>query len=612
MNKDSLLDINRVKAGAFDVLLEDSPLGLAVLDRDQRYLCINETLTNFNGLAADRHIGASVSEVLPKLAPVIVPMLDEVLATGKRFCNFEVKGETPSLSGKDSRWLGSYLPIFANNDATTEVIGVLVAAENMTMTRQLERTREAANVLVRRMLDSLFAFVGILSTDGVVLDSNRSPLEAAGITLDDVVGKPYWDCFWWNYDENVQQQMKQTIARAAAGETVRYDVVVRMINDTRMTIDFMMSPLLDEQGRVTHLISSAIDVSARVASEDKLKFSEERFRRVVDSTADGLVLVDSEGKINLANRRAAEMFGYSVEELLSLDVEALIPAEQAKRHVHLRASYRRLPEARTMASRRELFAVRKDGSMFPVEVGLTPLTFRNGPRTLATVMDISVQKSIQEDLIRALDEKTSLLNEVHHRVKNNLQVVSSLLSLQTRKVPEDMRRYFVESQGRIQAMALIHQLLYEQKHFDQVDVVAYANRLIDLLKRSYLSELQGIQLQVYSNPEQIHISLGVAQPFGLYINELVTNCIKHAFVDRTSGAIAIGFSSGQSGVSVTVHDDGVGIPVGIDPASSPTLGFQLIHGLVAQMNGSILLEDVPGTCFRLELPSEEVTAGMEK
>lgn len=591
-------DISLLLNQAMTTLLDQSGMGVAVLDRALVYRYVNATLARFNGPPVTAHIGHSIYEVLPGLADQAAPLLNEVIDSGQARRNFEIRVPTPSVPDEDSLWLASYLPVWSGAPHESEVIGVLAIAENETLVQQIERSRREASELVRRVLDSLFAFVGILDLDGTVLDANQAPLEAAGIGIEDVVGQKFWDCFWWNYDPQLQACMRDWVQGAAQGEVFRSDVQIRVLDDSRMTIDFMLAPLRDTSGRITHLIPSASDVSDRVAGEQQLKASEDRFRRVVNSTLNGLLLTDRQGAIHLVNPRACEMFGYSEESMLTLHVEDLVPDGVHHHHGQLREGYFEHPEARGMAIQRELFARRSDGSMFPVEVGLTPLYFESELRVLATVVDVSIQKTIQNRLQKALNEKTSLLNEVHHRVKNNLQVVSSLLNLQARNLPDEARHYFQESQDRIRAMALIHQLLYEQKSFDSVDAVSYVHRLVSLLKRSYCADFQKIRLRVDA-PAELPVSLAVAQPFGLLINELVTNAIKHAFVGRSGGEIGIELIDESDGVRIRIRDDGIGLPAGVVPGKSKSLGFQLVPGLVEQMGAQLTLLPGVGTCFEI-------------
>lgn len=142
-----------------------------------------------------------------------------------------------------------------------------VAARQAILNRALKQSEEQT----RQILDNLFVFVGILDPAGTVIEANRAPLEAAGISLSDVRGKKFWDCYWWSYDAGIQAALREAVARARRGEVVRYDVPVRMAGGSRVLIDFQLSPVKDPAGRVTHLVPSAIDISDRKQAEDRLK-----------------------------------------------------------------------------------------------------------------------------------------------------------------------------------------------------------------------------------------------------------------------------------------------------------------------------------------------------
>ncbi|TNC85210.1 MAG: PAS domain S-box protein [Thalassolituus sp.] len=599
-------DLTGLKAGAFDALLGTEEIGIAILDTDLRYREVNPLLAKFNGVSVEDHIGQTVAEVLPALAPVVVPELNRVLETGTPLRDLRITGQTPSLKGQDSLWEASYLPIVepANDNLSSlesehHVTGILVLAINRSLEQELERAKEESHQLQRRILDSLFTFVGILSPDGVLIDANRAPLEAAGVSLEDVMGKRFWDCIWWNYSPSIQQQLRNAVIRAGAGETVRYDVPVRTVGDTRITIDFMITPLLGKEGEVTHLVASANDISERKSRETELILSEKRFRRVFDSTADGLVMINEYGEVMLANASMANMFGYTMSELYSCTVEDLIPAHKRNQHRQDRMRYQENPVPRAMAAMRELMASRKDGSEFPVEIALTPLQFPEGTRVLATVVDISIQKQIQASLIKALKEKTSLLNEVHHRVKNNLQVVSSLLSLQANSLPDELAEHFQESQSRVKAMALMHQQLYEHKTYESIGAAKYISELVALIQRSHSGTSGWVETRLIQPETEVYLTMDQALPFGLLLNELLTNSMKHAFKGLDGGEITISLQKLQNITTVTIEDNGVGIPEDVELGETQSLGFQLIPGLVDQLEGKIALIRGQGTRYEI-------------
>jgi len=580
-------------SGVIDTLFaSDLDVGLAVLDCDLRYCRMNRALAAFNGVSVEAALGRSVADVLPTVFPEVALLFQRVLG-GETVEKIKVVAEVPSLPGRPSEWEASYLPIRAPGG---QVVGILVKAVNVSLQQAAVRALQESESRVRHLLDSLFAFVGVMTTDGVLLEANRAPLEAAGISLEDVKGHHFWDTYWWSHDVELQDWLRAAVVAVAGGEVVRRDVVVRMAGDTRMTIDFMLAPMRNDDGEITHLIPSAIDVSSRMASEA-------RFRSLFDQAPEGMTLVDAGGHMLFANRSMGELFACSPDQLVGRHVNMLLPEARRSTHKAEMGNYLHAPTKRVMAARRQLSARRLDGSEFPVEVALNPIPGRASPEILATVVDITDRLAAQAAMEASLKEKTLLLNEVHHRVKNNLQIVASLLEIQSRNVGEAAREVLRDSKSRVRVIALTHQLLYEGVNFAELELGPYLRNLAQLLKQTYLGEASTIDVRV-SVPEQgMKIDIQRAIPCGLIVNELVTNAFKHAFAGRLSGSIQI--MAGQQDDAhgfLQVADDGVGLPAGFDLASTNTLGFQLIHMLSQQIEGQYELTAGSGTSLRLTFP----------
>lgn len=570
----------------------DLDVGLAILDRDLRYCRMNQALAAFNGVPVEAALGRSVAEVLPGVYPEVAALFQRVLG-GESLEKMKVRAEVPSLPGRPSEWEASYLPIRSTEGL---VVGILVKAVNVTLQHVALRALQESESRVHRVLDSLFAFVGVMTPDGVLLEANRAPLEAAGITLADVRGRHFWDTYWWSYDADLQDWVRTAVAGAARGEVIRRDVVVRMAGDTRMTIDFMLAPMRNDDGDITHLIPSAIDVSSRMASEA-------RFRSLFDQAPEGMTLVDASGHMLFANRSMGELFACRPEQLVGQHVNMLLPETRRGTHKAEMGNYLHAPTKRVMAARRQLSARRLDGSEFPVEVALNPIPGRASPEILATVVDITDRLAAQAAMEASLKEKTLLLNEVHHRVKNNLQIVASLLEIQSRNVGEAAREVLRDSKSRVRVIALTHQLLYEGINFAELELGPYLRNLSQLLKQTYLGDAARVEVQV-SVPEQgMKLDIQRAIPCGLIVNELITNAFKHAFAGREDGCIRI--TAGQEGSDqgyLEVADDGGGLPAGFDASAAKTMGFQLIHMLAQQIEASYELAAGAGTCFRFRFP----------
>lgn len=209
------------------------------------------------------------------------------------------------------------------------------------------------------------------------------------------------------------------------------------------------------------------------------------------------------------------------------------------------------------------------------------------------------ERTIRESLV----EKEVLLKEVHHRVKNNLQVISSLLYLQSQQSRDELSiEMFSESQQRVRSMALVHERLYRSPDLAQVDFAEYISCLTDSLFGANRADSDRIRVAI--DVQHGQLSIDTAVPCGLLVNELISNCLKHAFPDGGHGCISVGLHHvSDEEALLNVSDDGVGLPASVDPETSPTFGMQVIVALVEQLHGTLEVERSQGTAFRIRFPS---------
>lgn len=333
------------------------------------------------------------------------------------------------------------------------------------------------------------------------------------------------------------------------------------------------------------------------------------FRRVVEWAPNAMVMVDADGLIVLINAETERVFGYQRSELIGRPIEQLVPEKFSGNHAAFRGGFFANPAPRPMGSGRDLFARRADGSEFPVEIGLNPIETENGVMVLASVVDITERKRAQQRIEKALEEKTVLLNELHHRVKNNLQMISSLLNLQADNIDDPrLREVLEECQNRVKAMGLTHQLLYEHKDLSRVDIGEYLGRLAQLLLSAYRVRGRRISLQLVLPPDRHYIGLDKAIPCGLAVNELVTNSFKHAFPDERHGVITVALAAAAEGeVLLSVGDDGVGLPPDFDLTAARSLGLRLLPLLAEQLHGTLTVGKGAGSLFSLRFPTDDPT-----
>lgn len=382
------------------------------------------------------------------------------------------------------------------------------------------------------------------------------------------------------------------------------DVHILRSDGSEVPVEVGLAPIDSGEGAL--VLVSVVDISER-------KYAEERFQQVVEGAPSAMVMVDASGRIVLVNRETERVFGYTRDQLVGRPVETLVPERFRDQHPAHRFDFLCAPTIRPMGAGRDLFALRSDGVEVPVEIGLNPIETRDGAFVLASIVDITERKRAQAQIEAALAEKTVLLNEIHHRVKNNLQIVAGLLMLQAGQVrTPEIRALLDESRSRVQTMALIHQFLYETGDFSRIDLGEYLARLVLMLRETFATERNRVKLTVAN--EKVLVDISLAIPCGLLVNELVANAFKHAFVGGHGGEVRLSLrapTAAQTNVVLIVADDGVGLPADLDLASVRSLGLKLARQLADQMQAGLEIVRTPGegACFELRfLPAKEVSA----
>ncbi len=275
------------------------PTGLFQFDADLRFLRVNAWTAAFNGRTIEAHIGRTIGEVVESAHSAQVDViLRQVLETGVPVCDVEIVGTSPTIS--EARvWLASFYPMLDESGLVTGVHGVCI---DITDRKQAEQALRDSQQFTRSVLDNLFAFVGVLTADGTLIEVNRAPLVAAGISAGDVIGKKFWDCTWWSYSKGVQTQLQTWCEQVVRGEIIRCDVQVLMAGNRRVWVDFQLSPLRDSTGQITHLIPSAMDITARHETELALRASEEFNRTVLENSPDCVKVLDQKGRLEYINQ----------------------------------------------------------------------------------------------------------------------------------------------------------------------------------------------------------------------------------------------------------------------------------------------------------------------
>ncbi len=386
-----------------------------------------------------------------------------------------------------------------------------------------------------------------------------------------------------------QVARREAVFEGPPTSTVNVDreVVLVRRDGLEVAVEMGLNPL--EVAGQKYLLASLMDVTEhRTASE--------RFRLAIEASPAGMLMVDAGGTIVLVNARIETMFGYRRDELLGQPVELLLPARFRGPHLGLRRSFVTAPSARMMGAGRDLFGLRRDGSELPMEIGLNPIDSPDGLVVLCAIIDITDRLQHREALEARLAEREVLLHEVHHRVKNNLQLISSLISLQSRQQPH-AKAALDECRARIESIALVHERLHQTADARGVPFSSYVRSLVSNIVAAMA---EPTRVRVAFELDEVSLALERAVPCGLLLNELVTNVLKHAFPGEQRGQLIIRLSQLPTHeLRLEVCDDGVGLPASVDVATARSVGLVLVSSLAEQLDASLEVSRVGGTTFSL-------------
>jgi len=362
---------------------------------------------------------------------------------------------------------------------------------------------------------------------------------------------------------------------------------------------------------VRAFIFMAVGVVVAILSEEmlqkdiKLRESQEKFRSVADSAVDGIITTDNNGKIILFNPSLENMFGYSIDEIKGKHATILMPDRYKKQFIDKLDRFKSTGNHELDGKTFESLGLRKDGTEFPFEISIATWGPKGNKFTTSIIRDVTERKKTEKMLEKSLHEKEILLKEIHHRVKNNLMIISSLLNLQSDYIKdEESKNIFKESQNRARSMALIHERLYQSIDLKRMDFGDYIRSLSTELLHTYEVDPGLIKLKI--NVEDIFLDINTAIPLGLIVNELVTNSLKHAFPEGNSGEINVDFHPIDDYYEFTVKDNGVGFPEDIDYQNTESLGLQIVTSLTDQIDGEITLDRNNGTKFKITFKELEV------
>lgn len=454
--------------------------------------------------------------------------------------------------------------------------------------KELRHSKQYARSIIDSSLDMIVA----TDIDYHVNEFNAAAEATFGYTKEEVLGNHISMLF------SDELEMDKVLEKIKSGGSLANEIINRK-KDGSFFISFLSASLLkNEVGETVGAMGVSRDITALKKAEEELRLSEERHRAIYDQAYIGIARIAKMGRFLLVNERLCSMLDYTAEELYKKTFYELGVQEEVEASL---VDWDHLLSGKIKNFSREQSYVRKDGNLLSANVTVSLVRDSNdNPNYFVAVFeDITERKEYESQLEESIKEKEVLLKEVHHRVKNNMQVISSMLNLQSSYIDDETALSILrESQDRIKSMSFVHESLYQSNTLSEVNFSEYIENIARNLFHSYGRPEGGLSLDF--DLEEIYLNLDTSIPCGLIINEIVSNSLKYAFEGREQGRIFIVFSRESDGrLKLIVGDDGIGLPDNFDIDTAESLGLQLVTTLITQISGELEIQVKEGTRFNI-------------
>lgn len=578
-------------------LFFSAPLGMFRSTLDGRLLSVNPALARMFKYDSPEDMIATVNRTSMAERVYCKPeqryrVISEAVRTGE----WQVY-EGPFLC-KDGSFIECCMRLRVCPEASGELEGF---AEDISARKAAEETLRQSEARYRRLMEILPIAAYTTDAEGRITFFNHCAAELWGRRPR--LGKDRWcGAFRLWYPDGKPMPVEDSPVAQTLKQGKRFqgrEMLQEQASGNLAHVVVYPEPLYDARGKVVGSLNLVLDITQRKQVEEQLM----RANLVVENSPVVLLRWRAETgwPVVLVSKNITQ-FGYEPEEFLGgeLGFTSIIHPDDRERvawEVEVYATrgidrfqqeYRILGKGGKVCWINDQTIVERDGD--------GQVTHFQG-----IIIDISSRKQTEERMKESLAEKEVLLKEIHHRVKNNLQVVSSLLYLQSRKLAdEEARALFIESQSRICSMALAHEQLYQSKNLSDISLQKYVQNLAAHVRQSFMAPGAAIECRIAVDDVMLDIEKVV--PCGLLITELFSNALKHAFPDNRCGTIEIRIGRQGDGMLLSVQDDGIGLPEDLDYRKAGTLGLQLVAALVEQLDGVLSVEGRGGTRVTITFP----------
>lgn len=571
-------------------LIEHSGALICVKDREGRYELINRRLAEVTGLTRADALGKTDDDLFPGPTAAQFRANDlEAMTTGRT-----VEREEVLEDGQGKRhFLAVKFPLLGGDGSVTGVCGMMT---EITGRKKAEEALSASKTALDLALKS--SRMGVWTVDLMTRKSTLDAQSCALLGIDHATFKGTQEEYLAAIDPDDHAKVREALA-ATIEHDESYEPEYRAVWPDG-SIHYLCSRGRvdrDAKGRPQRVHGIIWDITERREMEEALRESRQRFQGLVETLYDWVWEVDADGRYTYVSPQISPVLGYGQDEILGKTLYDLMPAAEAQR---VAEELDQLAKERKPIVALENTTIHKDGRLVHLET--TGLPFYDAAGNLAgyrgTDRDITGRKRAEERIKSLLAEKELLLREVHHRIKNNMNIIVGVLALQANRLRDPSAVAALKDAGnRVRSMMVLYDKLYRSADFREVSTRTYLASLIDEIT-AHFPNRDSVEIAV--EIDDFALDATTLSSVGMIFNELLTNAMKHAFVWNDRGTIGVSLAKKGTHATLTVWDDGIGIPEHIDIGSSTNFGMQLLRLITKQLKGAIRLERENGTRFVLE------------
>ena len=585
----------------FKNLFENAPVGIFHSTPDGKICRVNKVLSNMWGYDSPEELIKDVNKtnIMKKLyvdQQNHREFVDEVL-TDKNWHSYNNR-----YYKKDGSIMTAELSFRAVRDGNSSIIYLEGFVKDVTDKIQAENALKESESRYKLISENTGDVIWIMNiVTGKFTYVSPSVYQLLGYKSEEILNRPIKDVITQEAYKFISNNMSIRIKGFLSGND-NFQVMTHFIDQIDkegkiVPTEVVTTLILNKEGQINEILGVSRDISERRLIEESLIESEEKYRTLFESNPDYTLLLDTDGKIVDVNQASLNVIGLSKDEFIGKQISDLdIVLEEDLNNIV------NLPEMLDGHPIKpfEVRLIDKDGKVRWINVQVT--TIEKNAKTsfiLIIAIDITESKQFEIKLTNSIREKEVLLQEIHHRVKNNMQIISSLLNIQTRYVDDaESVNVLKESQNRVKSMAMIHEKLYNSRSFNKIYFVDYIESLVWDLFYSY--SIKKGTIKPVLDIDDIKLNIETSVPCGLIITELVSNCLKYAFPDGRQGELKVSLKIKDDYYQLNISDNGIGFPENIDFKNTESLGLQLVNSLTDQIDGEIELDNTNGTEFKIK------------